>query len=335
MKLKYIAVLVLVIMVVIAAYFFVLLQSKNKTLIKKISEQVYTNQAYGFSVKYSSSIFIKKSATLDLPTVVNETIAGVKLIHEVPIQHCGLSGLPEHCTPTTQNISIGLFPVNINFSVLHKLFKKYTGELFPLEVNGDQGYTFEQGIEGEGIHYYFFPLGRDSSIIITRTYINEEVVMTYRDAPTFIPFNQQKELFEKVLNTLQLPDNDTISIKLYFFNDKLKPINECNETVPVVHVVPKTLQPASAALTALLQGPLLEEISIGYNTQIPEGSKLNSLVIDKGVARADFNDVIERGGGSCHMRALVEQLKQTLRQFTTVREVVLSVNGRTDDIFQP
>ena len=325
----------LVIVPAIAICFWVLFQFKNKPSGSKADEQVYTNQAYGFAVKYPSGIFIKQPADLQLSTVWQGSVAGVKLIHQVPVQHCGLSGLPEHCTPTTQDITIGFFPINKNFSVLSKAFKNYAGELTSLLVDGIQGFTFEQGVEGEGIYYYFFPLGRDSSLVITRTYISEEINLVYRGVSEFITFNKQEQLFSEVLNTLQLPDNDAVSLKLYFFNNQLKPVNECNEVVSVIRIAPRTLQPATAALTTLLQGPLPEEVNEGYSTQIPEGSKLNSLVIEKGVARADFNDTIERGGGSCHMRALVEQLEQTLRQFTTVRQVVLSVNGRTEGVFQP
>ncbi|PIP22172.1 MAG: hypothetical protein COX38_02115, partial [Candidatus Nealsonbacteria bacterium CG23_combo_of_CG06-09_8_20_14_all_39_25] len=40
-------------------------------------------------------------------------------------------------------------------------------------------------------------------------------------------------------------------------------------------------------------------------------------------------------GGSCKVSAIRAQITQTLKQFPTVDEVVISINGRTEDILQP
>lgn len=128
---------------------------------------------------------------------------------------------------------------------------------------------------------------------------------------------------------------DQTSLKLYFFNESLRAVNECTEVVEVTRLVPKTTAVASAALTELLKGPTAAELASGFTSNLPAGSKLNSITIVNGEARADFNAATESGGGSCSMAARVRQIEQTLKQFPTVQTVRLSIDGRTGDIFQP
>ena len=128
---------------------------------------------------------------------------------------------------------------------------------------------------------------------------------------------------------------DALSLKVYFPNSKVKQVNLCNETLAVNRIIPKTEKIATAALNELLKGPTSEERIAGYTSDIPTGSKFNSLAIINGEAQVDFNDIIESGGGSCSMLMRTAQIRETLLQFATVKTVKLSINGRTEDIFQP
>ena len=120
---------------------------------------------------------------------------------------------------------------------------------------------------------------------------------------------------------------------VYFANEKTGDV--CTQVSSVLRLVPKTPAIATAAIQELLKGPTEFEKTEGYFTVIPDGSKLNSLRIEDGVAYADFNARTESGGGSCSMAARTKQIRQTLLQFSTIREVRLSIDGRTGDIFQP
>jgi len=40
-------------------------------------------------------------------------------------------------------------------------------------------------------------------------------------------------------------------------------------------------------------------------------------------------------GGSCRVSAIRSQITQNLLQFPTIKNVIISVNGRTEDILQP
>lgn len=126
----------------------------------------------------------------------------------------------------------------------------------------------------------------------------------------------------------------TIKVKLYFA-EKGKQQLECNQVVAVEREIGKTTKVATAVLEELLKGPTTSEKQKGLISQIPAGSKLNSLTIVNGEARADFNQATEMGGGSCAQGIVTTQIRQTLLQFPTVKSVKLSIDGSTENIFQP
>jgi hypothetical protein len=100
--------------------------------------------------------------------------------------------------------------------------------------------------------------------------------------------------------------------------------------------VAKTVETARAALEQLLAGPTEQEKAQGFYTSINPGVKINKLTIIDGVAKVDFDDTMEEGmGGSCRVSAIRTQIIQTLKQFSTVKDVVISVNGRVEDVLQP
>ena len=145
---------------------------------------------------------------------------------------------------------------------------------------------------------------------------------------------------EKVIETLWLHSEEAsapekTSLKLYFTNEAVCPDATCENVVSVTRLVPKTAKVATVAIEELLKGPTKEELADGYVMNIPAGSKLNSLTIQNGEARADFNAQTQSGGGSASMRYRTEQIRETLLQFPTVKSVRLSVDGETEGIFQP
>lgn len=86
----------------------------------------------------------------------------------------------------------------------------------------------------------------------------------------------------------------------------------------------------------MLKGLTEEEKSEVFFTSINNGVKIKSLNIKDGVAKVDFDETLERNvGGSCQVSAIRAQITETLKQFSTVDEAVISINGRTEDILQP
>lgn len=129
---------------------------------------------------------------------------------------------------------------------------------------------------------------------------------------------------------------ETMKVEVYFNNDKMDPEFSCNKVFPVERKIPKTKEVARAAIEELLKGATDGEKTTGFFTSINSGVKIQSLIITNGVAKIDFDDKIEfQVGGSCRVSAIRSQIVQTLKQFPAVRDVVISVNGRTEDILQP
>lgn len=128
----------------------------------------------------------------------------------------------------------------------------------------------------------------------------------------------------------------TLEVKAFFLNTTLDPEVTCQNVFPVTRTVPETQAVGRAAILQLLNGPTAGERAGGYQTTIPSGVTLQSLTIAGGIARVDFDETLERAvGGSCRVTAIRAQITETLKQFPTVKSVVISINGRTEDILQP
>lgn len=130
---------------------------------------------------------------------------------------------------------------------------------------------------------------------------------------------------------------ETIAVKIFFGNSKLDPdIMDCGKNFSVERTIPKTEAVGRAALEELLAGPTDEEKLEGYLTSINPDVKIQSLTIDDGVAKVDFDKQLEfQVGGSCRVTAIRAQIENTLKQFPTVDDVIISIDGRTEDILQP
>ncbi len=129
---------------------------------------------------------------------------------------------------------------------------------------------------------------------------------------------------------------ETTKVKIYFNNSKLDPEVSCNKVFAVEREILKTPAVGQAALENLLKGPTDTEKAEGYSTSINPEVKIQKLIIDNGTAKVDFDEQLEfQVGGSCRVAAIRAQITQTLKQFSTVKEVIISINGRTEDILQP
>lgn len=126
------------------------------------------------------------------------------------------------------------------------------------------------------------------------------------------------------------------SVKVFFNNSKMDPEFSCNKVFSVERFIAKTQAPARKAIELLLQGPSASEKEKEFFTSINEGVKINSLKIENGIAKIDFDEQLEfQAGGSCRVSAIRAQIIETLKQFSTVNDVVISINGRVEDILQP
>lgn len=139
--------------------------------------------------------------------------------------------------------------------------------------------------------------------------------------------------------TFEMPltfEADTIPVKVFFNNSKLDPAFLCDKVFPTVRTIPWTAGIGHAAITELLKGPTEKEKGMDYFTNISPNVRINSLTVESGVAKIDFSEELDRNiGGSCRVTAIRAQITETLKQFPTVQQAVISINGRTEDILQP
>lgn len=151
------------------------------------------------------------------------------------------------------------------------------------------------------------------------------------DNPSGLPENEKE--FQMPVRIIF---SETMKIKVFFNNDEMDPEFSCNKVFPTEREIPKTQAVARAALEELLKGPTEKEKSENFFTSINSGVKIQSLSIENGTAKVDFDKQLEfQVGGSCRVSAIRAQIIETLKQFSTIEDVIISIDGRTEDILQP
>lgn len=135
---------------------------------------------------------------------------------------------------------------------------------------------------------------------------------------------------------LEIATKETMDVNVYLINNKLDPEVTCTKVFPIKRQILKTKEVAYVSLYQLIQGPNMGELGEGYDTSIPGQTRINSIKITNGTAYADFSEDLEYGvAGSCKVTAIRSQIESTLKQFPSIKNVVISIDGRTKDILQP
>jgi spore germination protein GerM len=89
--------------------------------------------------------------------------------------------------------------------------------------------------------------------------------------------------------------------------------------------------PARPALEALLAGPTAEEQRRRLRPLDARGLSVGTLTIKDGAARVDFiSGESKRWAGDLSPAEFRRAVERTLKQFSTVHDVTVSVNGKTD-----
>ena len=223
-------------------------------------------------------------------------------------------------------------------------------ESYPRQCRTPDGKTFIEDIGNE--------LEKQNLIRVSKPRPNEIVESPLKSAtlPFAVPSASKGKLILEKDNPSGLPEHaDELIIPVYFkeapetsqkfmtvkifLSDSRfagEPYFDCSRTIAVERQVPQTLAVARTAVEALLRGATEEEINQGFVSSINSGARIQSLIIENGVAKVDFDEQLEfQVGGSCRVAAIRAQITQTLKQFPTVNSVIISIDGRTEDILQP
>ena len=172
------------------------------------------------------------------------------------------------------------------------------------------------------------PVNFKSTVEFTAPTTTTGTLILKNDNPSGLPANSRSESY---------PITFGVKVNVYFGNTEKNPeALDCALVFAVERVVPKTPDLARAALNELFKGVNENEKSEKYFTSINDGVVIQKLTIENGVAKVDLNPRLEEAvGGSCRVAAISSQIKSTLKQFPSVKSVIISIDGRTEDILQP
>lgn len=200
---------------------------------------------------------------------------------------------------------------------------------FPVKLISPSGKVLAQApaqAQGDWMTTNFVPFEARLEFISTEEGMGKLVLE--KDNPSGLPqYDESVEVLVKFTKT------ETMSVKAFFSPADIG--DNCSLVSAVTRTVPKTLATAQAAIKELLKGPTATETATGFTTNIPEGVILKGLEIKDGTAYVDFSDGMS--GGSCRTTAIGAQITQTLKQFPTIKNVVISAKTSSDpdNVLQP
>lgn len=141
---------------------------------------------------------------------------------------------------------------------------------------------------------------------------------------------------DKVSIPIIFKNVESLTVKVFLAHGEKGSNADCSKVFPVNRIIPKTTAVGRVVLQELIKGLTDQERTDGYSTTINAGTKIQNLTIKDKVATVDFSEDLQKNvGGSCMVGLIRAQIVETLKQFETVDSVVISINGRTEDILQP
>lgn len=163
------------------------------------------------------------------------------------------------------------------------------------------------------------------------------ILVLEKDNPSSLPEHADELRFEVAFQEFSEP-KETVTTKIFLSDSRFaEELNfDCGKTVAAKRTVQKTQAIGRAAIEALLRGPDEQEIQKGLISNINPGVRVQSLEIENDAAKIDFDKQLEfQVGGSCRVAAIRAQITDTLKQFSTIKNVIISIDRRTEDILQP
>jgi hypothetical protein len=160
----------------------------------------------------------------------------------------------------------------------------------------------------------------------------EGVLVFTKDNPSGIPELDAEQRFP-----VTFTDQETRVVSVFFGASELSDhYQDCSMVYPLTRPIAKVPGLARAALETMLLGPTMGERNKGYMSSVGSNVKINRLIIVDGLAEVDFSKELDEDvGGSCRIGGITSQIEETLKQFPTVDEVIISVEGNTTEVLQP
>ncbi|MDD5710733.1 MAG: GerMN domain-containing protein [Candidatus Colwellbacteria bacterium] len=204
---------------------------------------------------------------------------------------------------------------------------------FPVRLLDDNGQVLAQGIAETPLNWMTEDFVEfRANLSFSQPSTEKGMLVLEKDNPSDMPENDGAVLIPVIFGKTA---GEKTAVRVHF-STMPEGSTECNTTVAVERVVPKTQAVARAALEELLKGPTQEEKSQDLFTSINPGVKIQSLTIEDGIAKVDFDQQLQyQVGGSCRVAAIRAEITNTLKEFPTIQEVIISINGETEEVLQP
>lgn len=254
----------------------------------------------------------------------------------------GLScGKPVVVPPVTQNTDVRNINVTANQSLTFPF--TLTGEArgnwyfeasFPVRIEDSAGHTVlsvPAMAQGDWMTTDYVPFKVElnpTEAVSTDT----GTLIIQKDNPSGLPEHEA---------SVRIPirfSQQSIVLKAFFINNATDPNRtDCTAVEAVTRSVPQTTAVARAALEQLLLGPSTAEKANGFVTSINSGVTIKALTITNGTAAVTFSKNLQTNvGGSCLVGGIRAQIEQTLKQFSSVKTVKISVEGvKDEEVLQP
>lgn len=204
---------------------------------------------------------------------------------------------------------------------------------FPIKLLNSNGSEITQTYataQGDWMTEEYVPF---TASIDFSTGVQQTVTIVFvKDNPSGLP-----EFDDEYRLPVELAPTEEMALQIFFGNIVEDPnVLDCTRVYPTERMIIKTEGVARAAIEQLLAGVTIEEQADGFTTAINDEVSLQSIYIDSATAYVDFDEQLQHEvGGSCQTTMIVAQITETLKQFSTVDNVVISINGETEDILQP
>lgn len=157
----------------------------------------------GFSVEAPDApyIFVPSVTTLfgNVPT-----LQGYRFFHTLQEVRCGASGKWEHCAPTFEDWSIGMYVTDRSVAAAKQELLQYLEENEVLYFGGKPGNCSRWGVEGEYTQFCFVDLANNRTLIIERNFIDTD--FAYWDIPGITPIKTSNAWFARIRMSMRFVD---------------------------------------------------------------------------------------------------------------------------------
>lgn len=133
---------------------------------------------------------------------------------------------------------------------------------------------------------------------------------------------------EKASSSWRYSGGSTSKIKVFFFKK-----GQCGSVASVDRLIDASKSAVRSGIEEAIKGPSALEVAEGYVTALPSTTKIRSLELREGIVYIDFTSTVLAKGPACDISSERKQIVDTIMQFPTIKQVIISVDGEEKNAF--